>query len=154
MSNGRIIPFRPKTTRWCARGCVHAPTLPVVSPSDESQPTDQELKQRVGYVIQRARLARSMTAPVLADLLHTTPKTINRWEKGEAAPSLIDLGPLCAALGIDPQAFIDLPADPVSRYLLLAGAAIEAAEEEIAEEEARAPASDARLEDGPRKQSA
>lgn len=80
-------------------------------------------------------MARGMTAPTLAALVHTTPKTVNRWEKGEAAPSLIDLGPLCAALGIDPHAFIDLPADPVSRYLLLAEVAIQGAEAEALVEE-------------------
>ncbi len=117
-------------------------------------PDDAELKRRVGYVIQRARMARGLTAPALAAQLHTTPKTVNRWEKGDASPSLIDLGALCEALGLDPHAFIDLPADPVSRYLLLAGVAVEAAEEAIAEELGSAPASDAPREDGPRRRSA
>lgn len=99
-------------------------------------------------------MARGLTAPALAAQLHTTAKTVNRWEKGDAAPSLIDLGALCAALGLDPHAFIDLPADPVSRYLLLAGVAIEAAEEAIAEELGEDPSADDRPGAGPRRRSA
>lgn len=128
--------------------------MPDVSGPDETQPSDADLKRRVGYVIQRARMARGLTAPQLAAAVHTTPKTINRWEKGEAAPSLIDLGPLCEALGLSPQAFIDLPADPVSRYLLLAGVAIEAAGESVAEEVGRDPAGGAPPDEQPRTRSA
>jgi transcriptional regulator with XRE-family HTH domain len=125
-----------------------------VSADDETRPSDLELKRRVGYVIQRARMARGLTAPALAERMHTTPKTINRWEKGEAAPSLIDLAPLCEALSLNPQAFIDLPADPVSRYLLLADVAVASAEEDAAQEADPSPEADDRPDVGPRRRSA
>jgi transcriptional regulator with XRE-family HTH domain len=113
-----------------------------MSEADGERPSDEDLKRRVGFVIQRARMAKGLSAPALADLLHTSAKTINRWEKGEAAPSLIDLGPLCHHLGLDPLAFIDLPPDPVSRYLRLADAAVLGAEEALGEGQQQDPSAD------------
>lgn len=86
---------------------------------------DTDRKGRLGYAIRRAREARGLTPPQLADALHKSRGTVNDWESGASAPSLLDLGPLCDALGVDPRLFADLPpepASPVDAYLVEATA--------------------------------
>jgi len=53
-----------------------------------------------------------MTPPQLADRLHVARGTVNKWESGEQAPSLLMLGPLCDALGVDANLFAVLPPIP------------------------------------------
>lgn len=82
---------------------------------------DAERKERLAYAIRTARERRDMTPPQLAERLGRSRGTINDWESGKSAPSLLDLGPLCRVLGADPRLFADLPpipASPVDEYLV------------------------------------
>ena len=82
---------------------------------------EEERKRRVAYVIATAREKRGMTPPQLAERVGRTRGTVNDWEAGRSTPSLVDLGPLCAALRLEPRAFAELPAipvDPVAAFLL------------------------------------
>lgn len=82
---------------------------------------DPERKRRLAYAIRSAREQAELTPPQLAARLDRNRGTVNKWEAGESAPSLLDLGPLCAALGVRPELFADLPAvprSPVSEYLV------------------------------------
>lgn len=93
---------------WCV------PSLRVVI-------SDTERKARLAYAIRRAREQRGMTPPQLAAAVGRGRGTINDWEAGKSAPSLLDLGPLCVALGVDPRLFADLPEEPpspVDEYLV------------------------------------
>lgn len=85
--------------------------------------SEEERKRRIAYVIRSARERRGLTPPVLADRVGRSRGTVNDWERGDSTPSLVDLGPLCRALGLDPRAFAELPAippDPVAEFLLAA----------------------------------
>jgi transcriptional regulator with XRE-family HTH domain len=78
-------------------------------------------KRRLGYAIRRAREKRDLTPPQLADLVGVGRDTVNAWERGDSVPSMLYLGPLCAALMVDPRLFADLPEEPpspVDEYLL------------------------------------
>lgn len=76
--------------------------------------SDLDRKARLAYAIRYAREQRQMTPPQLAERLGRSRGTINDWESGKSAPSLLDLGPLCEVLGADPRLFADLPPEPVS----------------------------------------
>lgn len=78
-------------------------------------------KRRLGYAIRRAREQRGLTPPQLAELVGVGRGTINDWESGASVPSMLYLGPLCAALVVDPRLFADLPDEPpspVDAYLM------------------------------------
>lgn len=97
----------------------HPPSLRVVI-------SDPDRKVRLAYAIRRAREQRGMTPPQLAAAVGRGRGTINDWESGKSAPSLLDLGPLCSALGVDPRLFADLPEEPpspVDEYLVEAARA-------------------------------
>ena len=73
--------------------------------------------------IRMARERRGMTVAELADALGVAHSTVYAWESGDKAPSLLALGPLCDALGVSPELFRDLPAEPpspVEAYLVQA----------------------------------
>lgn len=76
--------------------------------------SDNDRKARLAYAIRRARERRGMTPPQLAEAVGRGRGTVNDWESGKSAPSLLDLGPLCAALAVDPRLFADLPEEPPS----------------------------------------
>lgn len=82
---------------------------------------DGDRKQRLAYAIKTARERRGLSPPQLAERIGRSRGTINDWESGQSAPSLLDLGLLCTALGVDPRLFADLPpipASPVDEYLV------------------------------------
>lgn len=81
-----------------------------------------ERKRRLGYAIRRAREKRELTPPQLAERVGVGRGTINDWESGVSVPSMLYLGPLCAALQVDARLFADLPEEPpspVDDYLLV-----------------------------------
>jgi transcriptional regulator with XRE-family HTH domain len=83
--------------------------------------SEEERKARLAYAIRTARERRGMTPPQLAARIGRGRGTVNSWESGESVPSLLDLGPLCAALQVDPRLFADLPPippSPVDEYLV------------------------------------
>src|SRR3990167_5435916 len=132
------------------RYCVSSPNLRVLQPTASGvSPTegrwvpnmlptvDGDRKQRLAYAIRTARERRNLTPPQLAERMGRSRGTINDWENGKSAPSLLDLGALCSALLVDPRLFADLPPVPVSpvyEYLVE-----EAAQEGIAEGKRRGP---------------
>ena len=77
---------------------------------------DAERKARLAYAIREASERRGMTPPQLAAKLGVQRNTVNAWESPHktAAPSLLMLGRLCDALGVDARLFADLPPIPVS----------------------------------------
>jgi transcriptional regulator with XRE-family HTH domain len=75
---------------------------------------EEERRARLAYVIRAAREMRDLNVAQLADALGVAHSTVYAWEKGEKAPSLLMLGPLCDALGLSPMVFRDLPEEPPS----------------------------------------
>jgi transcriptional regulator with XRE-family HTH domain len=83
--------------------------------------SEEERKARIAYVIRMAREHRGLTPPQLADKVGRGRGTVNDWEAERSTPSLVDLGPLCAALSVEPRIFAELPpipADPIAEYLV------------------------------------
>lgn len=83
--------------------------------------TEDERRRRIAYAIRRAREARGKTPPEIAEAVGVGRGTVNDWEAGRSTPSLVHLGPLCLALGVDPQLFAALPAipeDPLAAFYL------------------------------------
>jgi transcriptional regulator with XRE-family HTH domain len=82
--------------------------------------SEQERKARLAYAISSARQKRGMTPPQLAERLGVGRGAVNKWESGESVPSMLWLGPLCEALGLDANLFAVLPPippSPVDEYL-------------------------------------
>lgn len=89
----------------------------------ECSPMEEERKGRLAGAIRMARERRGLTVYELADALHVAHSTVYGWESGAKTPSLLMLGPLCDALGVSPELFRDLPAQPpspVEAYLVQA----------------------------------
>jgi transcriptional regulator with XRE-family HTH domain len=110
--------FRALPTTMSAPSVRHEGWRP---PSLRVVISDTERKSRLAYAIRHARERRGMTPPQLAEAVGRGRGTVNDWEAGKSAPSLLDLGPLCAALKVDPRLFADLPeepASPVDDYLI------------------------------------
>lgn len=109
MASSPILRVLPATTSGVSvvRGPWRPPSLRVVI-------SDNDRKARLAYAIRRARERRGMTPPQLAEAVGRGRGTVNDWESGKSAPSLLDLGPLCAALAVDPRLFADLPEEPPS----------------------------------------
>jgi transcriptional regulator with XRE-family HTH domain len=87
--------------------------------------SESERKGRFAYALRRARERRGLTAPQLAERLGVVRGTVNRWEDParKDAPSILQLGALCSALGVDPRLFAVLPPEPPSEvddYLIAA----------------------------------
>lgn len=92
--------------------------------------SEEERKARIAYVIESAMLRRNLTPPQLASRVGRSRGTVNDWIAQRSTPSLVDLGPICAALELDARVFAALPAipvDPLADYLLASaeGAAAE-----------------------------
>lgn len=82
---------------------------------------DVQRKARLAYAIRAARQSRGISPPELGRRVGRSAGTINRWEEGVTVPSLLDLGPLCQALGVDPRLFAELPPvppNPVAEFLV------------------------------------
>lgn len=101
-----------RAAQWCP------PTLGGVT-------DDIQRKARLAYALRHARERRGLSVEELAAAIGRNRGTIYDWEGGKTAPSLLDLGPLCTALLVDPRLFADLPAppdpvpSPVDDYLLV-----------------------------------
>jgi transcriptional regulator with XRE-family HTH domain len=89
------------------------PLIPTV-PTLDAVLTEEDRKARLAYWIRDIRFRRGLTPPKLAERIGVSRSTINKWEAGEQVPSMIWLGPLAAALSVDPRLFADLPAIPPS----------------------------------------
>lgn len=78
--------------------------------------TESERKARFAYALRRAREKARLTPPQLADRMGVVRGTVNRWEDPlrKDAPSILQLGALCSALGADPRLFAVLPTEPPS----------------------------------------
>lgn len=82
--------------------------------------TDIERKHRIAFAIRSAREARGFSRPQLAALVGVSRGAVSDWENAETLPGLLNLGPLCDALGVDPDLFAhppEIPVSPVHRYL-------------------------------------
>lgn len=77
---------------------------------------DSDRRNRIAAIIRRAADARGLSTEQLAAAVGRRPTTIRDWKAGRSIPSLVELGPLCAALGLDANVFVDLPEDPIERY--------------------------------------
>lgn len=87
--------------------------------------TDIERKRRIAYAIRTVREERRLSRPELAALVGVGRGAVNDWENAETLPSLLNLGPLCDALGVDADLFAhppEIPASTVRRFLLESGA--------------------------------
>lgn len=75
---------------------------------------DPTRKARFAYALRRVRENRGLSAPELARLMNVERATVNSWEKPHktAAPSILVLGTLCDALGVDANLFAVLPPIP------------------------------------------
>ena len=73
---------------------------------------------RIGSLIARIRAARGLTQAELAGRLGVARTTISRWETGTTEPPLRALGPLCHALRVRSDVFVELPSGRVDRWLL------------------------------------
>jgi len=88
-----------------------APLVPT-TPTLSLVLTEEERKARLAYWIRDIRFRRGLTPPKLAELVGVARSTVNKWESGDQVPSMIWLGPIAAALSVDPRLFADLPAIP------------------------------------------
>ena len=82
--------------------------------------TDIERKHRIAFAIRSAREVRGFSRPQLAALVGVSRGAVSDWENAETLPGLLNLGPLCDALGVDPDLFAhppEIPVSPVRRYL-------------------------------------
>jgi ribosome-binding protein aMBF1 (putative translation factor) len=70
--------------------------------------TEEERKARIAYAIESAMLRRGMTSPQLAAKVGRSRGTVNDWVAKRSTPSLVDLGPLCAALNVKAELFAEL----------------------------------------------
>jgi transcriptional regulator with XRE-family HTH domain len=100
--------------RWRTRNevplqAIHARRLALTLSAVLDDPTR---RARLAYAIRSARDRRKLTPPQLAERLNVGRGTVNKWESGEQVPSLLMLGPLCDALGVDANLFAVLPPIP------------------------------------------
>ena len=75
---------------------------------------NDEGRQRLAYAIRAARQSRGLTVEQLADALGVVPATVYAWEQHRKVPSILMLGPLCDALGVNAELFRVLPEEPPS----------------------------------------
>jgi DNA-binding XRE family transcriptional regulator len=109
-------------------GAVEQVGVPWVDPATEGAhftlpfvQGDADLKARLAYAIREAREQAGLSRPELAARVGVNRGAVYTWEKGTSVPSLLNLGPLCDALGVDPDLFAHPPAipdSPVRRYRL------------------------------------
>lgn len=86
------------------------PTLPTLALVLD----EEERKERLAYWIRDTMDRRRLTPPKVAERIGVSRSTVTAWAAGRAVPSMIYLGPLSAALSVDPRLFADLPAIPPS----------------------------------------
>ena len=55
---------------------------------------------KIGRLIAQARRERGMTQQALAERLGVSNRTVSKWECGAGLPELMNLLPLCEALGL------------------------------------------------------
>ena len=55
---------------------------------------------KIGRFIAQARRERGMTQQALAERLGVSNRTVSKWECGAGLPELMNLLPLCEALGL------------------------------------------------------
>lgn len=82
---------------------------------------DVARKDRFAYALVQAMEARQLSADDLARSIGRERRTIQRWRSGDSVPSVLELGPLARALGVDPNLFIEpppIPEYPIHGYLL------------------------------------
>lgn len=104
-------------TAVAARPAQIVPTAPTL----RLMLTEKERAARLAYWLRDVRLRRGLTPPELAERIGSSRGTVNKWEGGDQVPSMIWLGPICAALSVDPRLFADLPPippSPASEYLV------------------------------------
>lgn len=77
---------------------------------------EMERRQRLAFAIGEAMRQQKLTPPAVAQAIGRSPETIRRWMNAENVPSALDVGPLAAALGVDPSYLVDPP--PVPEYPL------------------------------------
>src|SRR5260221_1995200 len=97
---------------------VRAPLVPTL-PTLSVVLSEEEREERLAYWIQDAMARRGLTPPRLAVLVGVSRSAVLAWTKGptvkgSSVPSMIHLGPLAAALRVDPRLFADLPPIPPS----------------------------------------
>jgi transcriptional regulator with XRE-family HTH domain len=61
----------------------------------------------IGQRIRTARREASLSTTKLAIALEVDPRTVARWQSGEAMPSVIRLGQIAQVLGKTPGYFLD-----------------------------------------------
>lgn len=87
-------------------------TVPIV-------PRDLDLKSRISYAIRVARGDRRLSRRQLADAIGVGPSAVGDWENGVSVPSLLHLGALADALGVDADLFAHpppVPESPIARW--------------------------------------
>lgn len=83
--------------------------------------TDIDRKSRIAYAIRMARETRGLTRPQLAVAVGVGRSAVSDWENAATLPSLLNLGPLCDALGVSADLFAhppEIPANPINDYLM------------------------------------
>lgn len=76
--------------------------------------SEEERKARLAYWINDTISRRRLTPPRVAEKIGVSRSTVAAWAAGRQVPSMIYLGPLADALGVDAQLFADLPDIPPS----------------------------------------
>jgi len=67
-----------------------------------------------GYITSK-RKAAGLTQQEFADRLYVTNTAVSKWERGISYPDITLIKPICQALGITPQEFVDAGDDTASR---------------------------------------
>ncbi len=68
-------------------------------------------RQRLGHALRAARLARGLTQAQVGALIGRDRTTVSDWERGLSMATLEDLGPICRALEVPCEWFLE----PASR---------------------------------------
>lgn len=70
---------------------------------------DMDKRERFAYALREVLRVRKMSQAELATQLGRSEQTIQRWASAATVPSVLEIGPLADALGIDPIYFIRPP---------------------------------------------
>ena len=95
---------------------------------------EAERRRLIASIIKRGLERASMSSADLADRIGRSRGTVSEWARGVSTPSLVDLGPICLNLGLDPRAFVELPPmphDPLEDFLLPPAVVQEIADEQV-----------------------
>lgn len=94
------------------------------SPSLMLMVGEAERRDRFGYALQKALIARHMSERQLAQRLGIDPRRVAAWRTGRRLPDLYETQELISALRVDEELFRnpppvpEMPAYPIERYLL------------------------------------